>query len=443
MIPSFANQPGDLSLVIDLAGESGYASDTSLKTKMVPGRTFWKVAGSSTVVTPWLPFFSNCAYFDRHITLWDLFENQQVPAEAGQCKFYEQKDVKIVAPLIFDFEAGTMQFEPAADYCELALKCQYEDNLQYSGADAVPWMAIPEASKTLFYLTQDPLTFGEVGAPNFKSSLGTLDALEGTDSLIPVVYKVTQRTGKFPRLIHLTIDYAQVTASTKRIIQASLALSEFDDDTTNTNYVLQISWEPMNWIAMMVAFQLPIYVYAILFTIIGLAVLGFALLSWVVVQLVTKSTKIPPFQVWDCYSFFMGHTLQGVIVGSIPPMFLAGFVKILFLPSVQVLNSIACAWAKGASSTSSVIIAGTDSLDTCSSVRTGTCLLLAGMCTLWSASAFFAPRLPEAHKDFLVSAPPRQLQEDGVFFPAKRKTQNLSFEVFFSGNAFICSRYVF
>ena len=421
MIPTMANQPGDLSLVVDLGGQLNYTVDSSLKSKMIPGTTFWQVAGASTVVTPWLPFFSNCDYFDKHIVIWDLLERgDQLPAEAGACKLFPESEVRVVAPLVYDFANVQMQFQADADYCELAFRCRYEDNLAFSGADPVPWMAIP-GTTTLFYLTQDPLWFADVGAPDFQTSIGALDGWEGTDNLIPVVYDASTRTGSFPRLIHLQIDYAQVTTTSKRIVQAALTLTNFDDDATRTDYTLQISWEPMNWIDMMNAFQLPMYVYAVVFVLIGFAAVGAAILAWGILQLATKSSRIPPFRILDCYHFFMNYATQGVVVGSIPPMFVAGLIKGIMLNKIDPFASVACAWAKGSSSTASVLVSGTDDAVTCQAVRTGTCLIMAGVFILWSASLYFSPRLPEDHKEYLVSAGARKLQDDGIFFPAKKR----------------------
>ena len=420
MVPTFANQPGDISLVVDLGGQTNYTVDPTLQSTMVPGATFWQVAGASTAVMPWLPFFSNCDYFDKHVVLWDLLENNRLPPDAGECRLYNESEVRVVAPLIYDFSTGSVQFQSTSDFCELAFTCRYEDHLTYSGGDAIPWMSIP-ASTTLFYLTQNPLEFAGVASPDFKTSSGNLDSLEGTDALIPVTYDASQRTGKFPRLIHLEIDYAQLTQSTKRIISATMTLQNFDDDETRTDYVLQISWEPMNWISMMNAFQLPFYVYIMVFIMLGFSVVGAGLLAWGALQLISKSARIPPFQIVDSYTFFMGYAIQGIVVGSVPLLFVAGVIKLIQLPALGLFSGVPCAWTKGASSTSSVIIPGTDDDATCNAVRTGTCLILSGLFTLWSTSVYFTPRLPDVHRDYLLNASTSKLQDDGVYYPAKKK----------------------
>lgn len=422
MIPSFANQPGDLSLVLDLADTKNAPLDASLKNSMIPGTTFWQVAGSSTVALPWLPFFSNCDYFDKHILLWDLLERNALPAEAGECRVLAEEDTRVVAPLIFDFARRAMQFQSESDFCELAISCRYEDNLAYTGGDAVPWMSIPSSgSSALFYLTQSPTAFADIAGPDFLTSLGKTDALEGTDALIPVLFDASLRTGKFPRLLRLQIDYAQVTTSEKRIVQAKLVAANFDDDATRTDYVLQVSFEPMNWIQLMNAFQQPFYVYVVVYVLIGFAVVGLGVVAWGVLKLARKSPRIPRFQILDCYRFFLSYTVQGVVVGSVPALFVAGLVKVIQLPSVGFLASVPCAWSKGSTSTSSLLILQSADTETCRAARTGTSLIISGVFMLWSASKFFSPRLPETHKEYLLSASNRKLQEDGVFFPAKKR----------------------
>jgi hypothetical protein len=102
-------------------------------------------------------------------------------------------------------------------------------------------------------------------------------------------------------------------------------------------------------------------------------------------------------------------------------MFLAGLVKVLQLPSLGLLESLPCAWQKGATSTSSVFLSGSEDAAVCRSVRSGTSLIISGVLMMWSASKFFSPRLPEAHKEFLLQTTTRKLQEDGIFFPAKKR----------------------
>ena len=427
LIPTYANQPGDISMTVDLADSTNYTVDAELSKTMIPGSTFWQVFGASTVGLPWLPFFSNCDYFDKHIVLWDLLEgNTQVPPEAGACNIVTNlDDVAVVAPLIYDFNTGKFQFQSNSDWCELAVTCRYEDNMEFGSGDPIPWMAMPgSGSSPLFYLTQEALAFETAGG------FGFFDSLEGTDSLIPVVLDATQRTGSFPRLISLSISYAQVTQSEKRIVQASITFTNFDDDASNKDYLLQISFEPMNWVQMMNTFQLAWYVYVFVFGLTGCSVVGLGIFAWMALRLISsvwkkirsRSGRVSKFQLWDCYSFFLGYSIQGVVVASVPFVFVTGFVKLINLPDFAFLASLPCAFERGSSSTSSALLTGITDPAICAPIRTGTCLIMSGVLTLWTSSKYFAPRLPEEHKEYIETASSQQLNDDGILVEQKKET---------------------
>ena len=423
MIPTLANQPGDLSLVVDLADRKNLTIDRSLVDKMMPGTTFWQIAGASTVAVPWLPFFSNCDYFDRHMNIWDLIENGNtlIPPSAGQCVVVPQDEVRTVAPWVYDLSAKKFIFEPLADYCEIAIQCRYEDNLQLSAGSSTPWMTIPgSGTNPLYYLTQDPLSFSKAAFPDFRSSLGVFDSQEGSDSLIPVILDAGQRTGSFPRLISLTVNYDQATTGTKRLVKAGIKFSNFDNNASDPNYLLQISFEPMNWMQLMNKIHLPIYVYVLVFGLVGFGIVGCGLAAWMILKLLKGNTVYPNLTLADAASFFLGFPIQGIFVSAIPVFFLVGLIKVVFLPQVGFLQTIPCSWPRGSTSTTSVTISGTSNNDVCRPMRTGTCLIFAGVFLAWSASFFFTPRLPDAQKEYLEHSASANLQDDGILYPARK-----------------------
>ena len=438
MPPTLANSPGDLSLVADLANYTNYTVDPYLVTEMIPGQIFWQISQGNSFAVPWLPFFSNCDYFDRHIMIWDLLENgDKLPPKYGNCSFVpEPSQVETVAPFIFDFNSGKVLFQSTSDWCELALKCNYEDNLKFSGADPIPWMAIP-GTVPLFYLTQDPLLYSDAtnNGPNLNSAIGSFDTLIGTDALIPVVYNPAQRTGNFPRLVTLSIQYSQVSQTSKRIVSASIVLANFDSDSSRSDYTLQVSWEPMNWIQLLNSFSLPLYVYVLVYLLVGLAVVGSAIASWGMVYILvgkrflSSTGHIPDWRLWDSFDFYLNHSLQGVIVGVVPPLAIVGIIKGVMYPSMDLFKNQNCAWPKVASSAQSVILSGTNNPQTCQYVRTGTCMVFGGIFLLWASSSFFSPRLPENQREYLGGLNTQQLQDDGIYYPAaarfKRSTTNL------------------
>ena len=428
MPPAVANSPGDLSLVVDWANYTNYTVDPYLVTEMIPGQIFWQISKGNSFAVPWLPFFSNCNYFDRHIMIWDLLEyGDKLPPEYGTCNFVaDPSQVETVAPFILDFSAGKVLFQSNSDWCELALQCRYEDNLKFSDADSTPWMAIP-GTIPLFYLTQDPLLFSEATGSNgdtLEAAIGTFDSAIGTDSLIPVTFDPSARTGNFPRLVTLSMRYSQTSKTTKRLVSASIVLSSFDSDSSRSDYTLQISWEPMNWIELLNSFSLPLYVYVLVYLLVGLAVVGSAIASWGVVYLLvgkkflSSTGHIPKWRLWDSFDFYLNYSLQGVVVGVLPPLAIVGIIKGVMYPSVDLFRNQECAWPKVASSAQSVILSGTDNPETCKFVRTGTCMVFGGIFLLWASSSFFSPRLPENQREYLGGLTTQHLQDDGLYYPS-------------------------
>ena len=130
---------------------------------MVAGATYGQVAAGSTVAMQWLAFFSKCDYFDKHITIWDLIQSvSNLPPSAGECRVVNEWDVQVVAPFVIDFQTMRPAFVATPDYCEIAITCQCEDNLNYGAASSIPWMTIKGGASTkLVYLSEDPWSFSD------------------------------------------------------------------------------------------------------------------------------------------------------------------------------------------------------------------------------------------------------------------------------------------
>ena len=366
MIPGLANQPGDPSMVADISGNKSLLPNTGLVTSMIPGATFWQVSGKQTVTMPWLPFMSDCEYFDRHINIWDITESaDNVPAENGFCMIYEPNETAIVQPLVFDFNSMTSHFSAVSDGCFLEFTCQYEDKMGYSGGESIPWQSVPIETGDFFYLTRDPTAFADAG-----NLLGGLDSLAGTDYLVKVGLQAPQRTGKFPRRVQLDIEYVQKSITEKKITSATFTLSQFDDDTSNRSYTFNVNYLSMNWLVMMNNFQLPLSVYCIVYSLVGIGVMGLGWSVWVGFRLFAKIASMPKMRLLESYRFHFGWAFSGMLVATLPIMLLAGFVKVFFSSILDPLGSIPCAWTKGSSSGESVILGGTSDQITCKNVRT-------------------------------------------------------------------------
>eukprot|EP00928_Gymnodinium_smaydae_P052443 TRINITY_DN3633_c0_g1_i1.p1 TRINITY_DN3633_c0_g1~~TRINITY_DN3633_c0_g1_i1.p1 ORF type:complete len:5302 (-),score=561.54 TRINITY_DN3633_c0_g1_i1:86-14599(-) len=413
---------GDEELVLDAINTSGRynapwnaredGEQNGLLDKLTPGRSFWIEQNLPVVAMPWLPFFSNCDGFDSHIILWDLFEN---PAGADRnCELVDKEDTVVVPPFPFDVSTMNFQMSPVADNCNIIVQCRFEEGLDPTDYSSEPWFAIGEEEMTLFYITQSPVKFED-----FDQKEDYFGPLEGQDELVKVTFEAPDRSlgARIPRRVIFNVGYYQETKESKLIVEATMSLSKFDSDINNEAYWLMLQFEALGWQELMNAFQLPYYIYAFLYCIIGLGSLSFTLLAWFILRMCTRKAETPPFRFKECYNFMLWWPLQGVVVASVPIVFICSVVKISLSESIDPMAAIPCTYEGLAAGNLK-----SAEQERCRAGRTGTCFIIGGVMIMWSGSKLIVPRLREVEEQFLLQQPSPMLNREGIPIPAEKRS---------------------
>jgi len=418
MPPEMASHPGEKGLVLDMASTSKRKNDPQttvvdgvdgLLLRQSTGKAFWNAEGVDTVTMPWLPFFSNCDIFDSHIILWDLFEMPDGVRDG--CERYEKDKVLIVPPLAMDFSTFQLRMTPEADNCEFYIECHFEESMVEADNTYGIWREIEEAEMTLFYLTRAP-----VPAEDIQAGDAVFSDLEGGDALIPVGYSAQSRTGRIPRRVVFSIAYYQQTVDQKFIIQAGMDLSMFDDNEEDDMYWLKVSFQAMRWEELMNAFELPIWVYTILYVVIGMGAVAFTFVAWVTIRLGIKKTSTMPFRLGECYDFMLNWPMQGVVIATIPIGVLCAVIKISFQPFADVTQSIPCTYEAF-----SIGQLDENEQKRCRNGRAGTCFCIGGMLMLISGAKLLVPCLREEEEQFLLGQPTTGLNREGISVAAEKR----------------------
>ena len=120
----------------------------------------------------------------------------------------------------------------------------------------------------------------------------------------------------FARAYTLTITYWQVNQTAKQLVAITLAGDHYDTNTTDTHYSLHITYRPLNWLELVLAFQFEITVYLVLFCLIGSAMLIVSFLAWVVNRATTHLVNPPDFKIWSLLQL----TVPPAVAGTPPPL---------------------------------------------------------------------------------------------------------------------------
>ena len=115
----------------------------------------------------------------------------------------------------------------------------------------------------------------------------------------------------FARAYTLTITYWQVNQTAKQLVAITLAGDHYDTNTTDTHYSLHITYRPLNWLELVLAFQFEITVYLVLFCLIGSAMLIVSFLAWVVNRATTHLVNPPDFKIWSLLQLTVPPAVAG------------------------------------------------------------------------------------------------------------------------------------
>ncbi|KAF4321363.1 hypothetical protein BBI17_004788 [Phytophthora kernoviae] len=212
-------------------------------------------------------------------------------------------------------------------YRGVSISCLYEENLE-GGADKLRWYEAPKDT-TLFYITRKPASsdsFVAQGDATTSTGWGRSDTFQnllGTEALIPV--KVGEDAGvplAVPQEVYLNLSYYQVTPGMKRLVEATVnfgnlcavtrsgellatlakkgilpcTFSKATNQLASNEYRLQISWEPLDWFALMNMFEFTVDVYLGFFTLVALASMFLGFIIWIINRLFTKMKRPPKFR---------------------------------------------------------------------------------------------------------------------------------------------------
>jgi len=311
-----------------------------------------------------------------------------------------------------NFETLELRMSPEADTCEITVRCHYEENLEPDSFSSTLWFEIEEDEAPLLYLTRDAVMYDEFNPRDAFASQ------QGQDSLIQVMFSAEGRNARIPRRVEFSIGYYQITQDKKQLVDASMGLSEFDDDVTDDAYYLKLSFAPLNWEQLMNGFQLPYAVYCILYCVIGMAAVFFTFSFWFVLRVTTRKAKTPPFRWKECYEFLLWWPIQGVVTATVPIAILCAIIKISQLPAIDVTKDLPCTYE----SLSLGMLDDTEKAR-CRAGRTGLCFMIAGVLMLFSGSQKIIPRLREVEEQFLLQQPSQMLNREGIPLPPEQRQQ--------------------
>jgi hypothetical protein len=298
-------------------------------------------ASFQSLITPYLLYFSNCQNFDSYIPVWLLLEGKECELpdreEMGDDWFrfrypplVDFDDIKYVSP--FDFFQ-----DPIADYCLRTLYCQYEEDLEV--LDIVPRWFEGSTGDTLMHIFRDPIDYqqytgradtyihsDDAGGQKYIDEV----ALVSSDLFISVtVDRIAADLFPggcilqcFPRTMVLDIGYYQYDLNVKRIVYINLIFETFDYNQSDTSYEVSLEYYPLSWFELLIYFAFSIDIYVILFIVVGGLAVAVAFAFWIIVRLTTHLQNPPELKFWNMLVLIAPPPSAGVLLGSMPVMFL-------------------------------------------------------------------------------------------------------------------------
>jgi hypothetical protein len=287
-----------------------------------------------SVMLPYLPFISNCREFDSYLPLSHAIASRDCKLPPLQ-EFYpddwwrreyealpHQDYIEAVGP--FDFHL----FYPVADWCERKIYCEYEENLNKQ--DVTPRWFEASTGTTIFSIIRDPVDYFQyTGRTGARTSLGDgggeayMKSIDLFDTFIPVKLK---RLGDsvdcsflcMPRKITLDISYHQVNETSKRLVEIVLVLEDFDRNSTDSKYELDLKFYPLNYQELIVKFAYSKDIFLLLFSIIGMFTVAVSFFYWVVVRLTTRVEHPPKLRFGSTLWLIFPQAVSGFSLGLVP-----------------------------------------------------------------------------------------------------------------------------
>ncbi|CAM9092103.1 unnamed protein product, partial [Ectocarpus fasciculatus] len=406
-------------------------------------------ADFQSMITPYLLYFSNCMNFDSYIPVWLLLEGAECELpdreEMGDSWFrfrypplVDFDDIKYVSP--FDFFQ-----DPIADWCERTLYCQYEEDLEV--LDIVPRWFEGSTGDIIMHIFRDPINYAEytgrsetgIGADDGGGQLYVDEtSLVSSDLFIEVsIDRVAADLFPggcilqcFPRSMVLDIGYYQFDLNVKRLVYINLIYETFDYNQTDPSYEVAVSYYPLSWFELLIYFAFSSDIYIILFIFVGALAVAISFLFWMVVRLTTHLQNPPELKFWNMLVLISPPPSAGVLLGSMPVMFLTimGFYLIsgdrFVDPTVEVGS-----WYLDEYQLEYTLIGGKldpEEQERGRNGRLGLAFVVIGFCVCFAGCRIFLPkRVSKREIEMALKRDKRLAEKEDIWAPTLWKRSNL------------------
>ncbi len=304
----------------------------------------------SSLILPYLPYFSKCNEFDSYILLWASLESatqcrlpgvsDEFPIDWWRRKMPplpHEDDIKPIGPMDF------AKFYPVADWCERELHCRFEEDLP--NPDVTPRWFEAETGTSLFSIIRDPIDYYQYTGRD-STIVGSNDGggQRFTDNSNVVQMFIPAKVDRssslyiaggcavgacFPRKVTIDISYHQLDSKSKRIVEAKVVYDKFDKDPSNDRYDLRIKFYALTYEELVVKFAFSRGLFLLLFTQIGAGTVGAAVIYWGIVRLTTNVERPPRLRVFSFLWLSFLPALRGVLLGLVPIIIVTGMVYYL------------------------------------------------------------------------------------------------------------------
>jgi hypothetical protein len=356
-------------------------------------------------VLPYLPFFSNCRGFDSHAFFFSLFEDHD------HCLLFRPEDTTHINEFAFGASA-------VADTCVHQMNCSYEEQLQR--VQVLPrWYESASAGRTLFYLPADAVDFEALSALEPEQLEALFLPQVASEQLVGVSVEtdVTARPDAVPRKVTLRVDYHQATPTTKRIVAASLQLSEYDSNLDDTRYELRVEFAPLGFFGMVDRFAFPQALYLV-FSIAACGSLVLATVAlWTIHRLFTRLRFPPALRLFNYFSQIEPPLLFGYFLAIVPAFALVIFLRQIVDSAFQAYSPAWEASDKEAGPSGQSAQQGEDAStgeEGSRGGRIGTALLVLGVYMLHVSSQLLIPQRRRQREEMSRTKEQDEAREDEI-----------------------------
>ena len=300
-------------------------------------------AAVSSLMLPYLPYFSNCDGYDSHVDIAKLTETHP------DCTYVPAAQTVPVAGLFF-----LGQFYPKGDQCTdpawrpdsagainpgLPLYCTYEENIFVSDPSA-RWYEAPPGT-TLFYLTGSAIDNKDfVGGEGefWGRNAFTLGVETSLAAKVPVIVEASSppwQISMVPRSVNFTVSYYQKAPTERLIIRASVTFGNYCTTMADLagiaamaalgvgqcasldfSYTLLFSYLPMWWLDLLNYFAFDFTAYLVLYIAIGLAIMVVGLAFYVLHRFLSPLRIKPKFRILTLMEVITPAPVVGVLLAT-------------------------------------------------------------------------------------------------------------------------------